>query len=454
MTYTGWDEGHTRRIKAILLGAAMIIVVLGTGWCIGFLAAGKPVLVALHIAMASSGILMLWLIARGRLRTTALLAAHVLPVFVATFCLFDNVPPGLPRATHLHFLPVAIGCYFVFRQQGVYLKLVIPAACLAAFLAFGNMSLAIQDSALLIPPQAAEIAVWANSITALGGLVLTVIFMNADLSVRRQMEGEMRQAIVKGEFVLHYQPQIHEDGHVIGAEALVRWNHPEKGHIAPGKFIPLAEETGLIVPIGNWVLRAACAQLALWESRAETRNLTMAVNVSASQFRQPDFVHNVAEIVRLSGARPSQLKLELTESMFIDNIEATVDKMNALRELGIVWSLDDFGTGYSSLSVLHRFPLGQIKIDQAFVRDMLTNKSNMVIIEAIIALAGKLGLQVIAEGIETVDQLNRLREAGCRAYQGYLFSPPKDIGSFETFLSRSEPALPAAKAMAAARASR
>ncbi len=444
MTYTGWDEGHTRRIKAILLGAAIIITALGASWCIGFILAGKPVLVALHIAMAGSGMLMLWLIARGRLRTTALLAAHILPVFVATFCIFDNVPPGLPRATHLHFLAVAVGCYFVFRQQGFYLKFVIPAVCLAAFLAFGNMSLTIQDSALLIPPQAAEIAVWANSITALCGLVLTVVFMNADLTVRRRMEDEMRRAVVNGEFVLHYQPQVHDDGHVIGAEALVRWNHPEKGHIAPGKFIPLAEETGLIVPIGNWVLRAACHQLALWEGRAESRHLTLAVNVSASQFRQPDFVHNVAEIVRLSGARPSQLKLELTESMFIENIEATVAKMNALRELGIVWSLDDFGTGYSSLSALHHFPLGQIKIDQAFVRDMLTNQSNMVIIEAIISLAAKLGLHVIAEGIETVDQRERLREAGCRAYQGYLFSPPKDIGAFEMFLSRSQPALAAA----------
>lgn len=453
MTYTGWDEGHTRRIRAILLGAAMIILVLGTGWCIGFMIAGKPVLATLHVAMASSGILMLWLIARDRLRTTALLAAHILPVFVGIFCLFDNVPQGLPRATHLHFLAVAVGCYFVFRQQGFYLKFVIPAACLAAFLAFGNIPLAIQDSALLIPPQAAEIAVWANSITALCGLVLTVIFMNADLTVRRRTEDEMRRAIVNGEFVLHYQPQIHGDGHVIGAEALVRWSHPEKGLIAPGNFIPLAEETGLIVPIGNWVLRAACCQLALWEGRAETRHLTIAVNVSASQFRQPDFVHNVAEIVRLSGARPSQLKLELTESMFIDNIEATVAKMKALRELGIVWSLDDFGTGYSSLSVLHRFPLGQIKIDQAFVRDMLTNKSNMVIIEAIIALAGKLGLQVIAEGIETVDQLERLREAGCLAYQGYLFSPPKEIGAFETFLSRSEQALAMPATIALARVS-
>jgi len=206
------------------------------------------------------------------------------------------------------------------------------------------------------------------------------------------------------------------------------------GNIAPADFIPLAEETGLIVPIGNWVLRAACAQLARWEAEPETRHLTMSVNVSASQFRQPDFVQSVTEIVRLSGVTPSKLKLELTESMFVENVESTTAKMNALSAIGIVWSLDDFGTGYSSLSVMHRFPLGQIKIDKAFVRDMLTNKTNMVVTEAIIALAEKLGLQVIAEGVETQEQLDRLRQAGCFMYQGYLFSRPVDIEAFGKFL--------------------
>ncbi len=245
----------------------------------------------------------------------------------------------------------------------------------------------------------------------------------------------MRKAIQDGDFQLHYQPQIGEEGQIVGAEALIRWRHPRMGNIPPADFIPLAEETGLIVPIGNWVLRAACAQLAQWETQPETRHLTMSVNVSASQFRQPDFVQSVTEIVRLSGITPSRLKLELTESMFVDNVESTTAKMNALTAIGIVWSLDDFGTGYSSLSVLHRFPLGQIKIDKAFVRDMLTNKSNMVVTEAIIALAANLNLQVIAEGVETVAQLNRLREAGCHAYQGYLFSPPVDIEAFAKLLA-------------------
>ncbi len=165
------------------------------------------------------------------------------------------------------------------------------------------------------------------------------------------------------------------------------------------------------------------------------QHLTIAVNVSASQFRQPDFVQNVLEIVRLSGTSPSKLKLELTESIFVDNVDATVAKMNALREFGIAWSLDDFGTGYSSLSVLNSFPLGQIKIDRSFVRNMFSKASNMVVTEAIIELARKLNLQVVAEGVETVEQYKHLREVGCLIYQGYLFSPPIDIHAFEKVVS-------------------
>ncbi|HWJ73633.1 MAG TPA: EAL domain-containing protein [Kaistia sp.] len=289
---------------------------------------------------------------------------------------------------------------------------------------------------MVIPAGAAEIGVWTNTLTAMAELVFIVVIMNADLSVRRMMDIEMRKAIAHGDFRLHYQPQINEIGTVVGAEALIRWRHAKMGDVPPVKFIPLAEETGLIVPIGNWVLRAACAQLAQWNAQPETQHLTMAVNVSASKFRQPDFVQSVSEIVRLSGVMPSKLKLELTESMFVDNVEATVAKMNALKAMGIVWSLDDFGTGYSSLSVLSSFPHGQIKIDQSFVRGLLTSASNMVVTEAIIKLAGKLNLQVIAEGVETAEQLDRLREAGCLNYQGYLFSPPLDIDAFGKFLSQ------------------
>lgn len=429
------DEGHRRRLRAGLLGSGTIIALIGLSWSAALIHFDRPVLAALNGGLGAFGLALVWLAHQGRLTAAALLAGHFLPLFIAVSCLFDDVPDGVHRATQMHFLAVALGCYFVFRRSGIYMKYVIPAICLIGFAVFSNTSIGFHDPSLVIPADAAEIGVWTNTLTAMIELVFIVVIMNADLSVRRMMDIELRKAIANGDFQLHYQPQLDEAGKVVGAEALIRWRHAKMGNVSPVRFIPLAEETGLIIPIGNWVLRAACAQLAQWDAQPEARHLTMAVNVSASQFRQPDFVQSVSEIVRLSGVTPSKLKLEITESMFVDNVDATVAKMNALKAIGIVWSLDDFGTGYSSLSVLNSFPLGQIKIDKSFVNGMLTSASNMVVTEAIIELAGKLHLQVIAEGVETVEQLNRLRETGCLTYQGYLFSPPLDIDAFGKFLS-------------------
>ncbi|EKN01490.1 bifunctional diguanylate cyclase/phosphodiesterase [Acidocella sp. MX-AZ02] len=420
---------------ANLLGSGLITILVGLGWSAAFIHFDRPVLAALNADLVVFGITLVWFAYQGRLAAAASLAGHLLPFFIAVACLFDTVPVGVYRATHLHFLAVALGGYFVFRDGSVYMKYVMPACCLIGFVVFSNTSISFHDPKLVIPASAAEIGAWTNTLIAMGELIFIVVIMNADLSVRRTMDVEMRKAIANGDFQLHYQPQINEAGRVVGAEVLIRWRHAKMGNVPPVKFIPLAEETGLIVPIGNWVLRSACAQLAQWEAQQHTQHLTMAVNVSASQFRQPDFVQTVSEIIRLSGVTPSKLKLELTESMFIDNVDATVAKMIALKAIGISWSLDDFGTGYSSLSVLNRFPLGQIKIDKSFVRDMLTNARNMVVTQAIIELAGKLNLQVIAEGVETREQLNRLREVGCLNYQGYFFSPPLDIDAFGTFLS-------------------
>ncbi|MDF3983276.1 EAL domain-containing protein [Luteibacter sp. PPL201] len=430
-------------MRSSLIGSGVIIVLIGLGWGAAFIYFDRAVLVGLHACLVAFGMTVACLAYRRRLDAAALLAGMFLPLFITACCLFDNVPNGVHRATHVHFLAVALGGYFVFRRGSIYMKYVMPATCLVAFAVFSHTSIGFHDPAWVIPASAAEIGVWTNTLTAIAELVFIVVIMHADLSVRRMMDIEMRKAIANGHFMLHYQPQIDEAGNVVGAEALIRWRHAKMGEIPPVKFIPLAEETGLIVPIGNWIMRAACAQLAQWDARPETRRLSMAVNISASQFRQPDFVQNMYDIVRVSGVNPSKLKLELTESMFVDDVGATVAKMSALKNMGLAWSLDDFGTGYSSLSVLNSFPLSQIKIDKSFVQGMLNNAANMAVTEAIIELAEKLNLQVVAEGVETVEQLNRLRQAGCRIYQGYLFSPPLGIDAFHEFLSseasRAEP---------------
>ena len=219
-----------------------------------------------------------------------------------------------------------------------------------------------------------------------------------------------------------------------GAEALIRWLHPERGLVLPAQFIPLAEETGLILPIGQWVLETACAQLKAWQQNALTSGLVLAVNVSARRFRQADFVAQVQAVVQRHAINPMLLKLELTESLLQEKVEDTIATMNALNEIGVQFSLDDFGTGYSSLQYLKLLPLDQLKIDQSFVRDIATDNSDKAIVRTIIAMAQSLNLDVIAEGVETEEQRQLLLENGCTNYQGYLFGRPVPIAQFEALL--------------------
>lgn len=254
---------------------------------------------------------------------------------------------------------------------------------------------------------------------------------------RAALEAGLRNAIDDDQFLLHYQAQM-DGNRITGAEALVRWRHPTRGIVPPADFIALAEETGLIVALGSWVLEASCAQLARWAKRAETADLAIAVNVSIQQFREADFVGRVLAIIRKTGARPDRLKLELTESVLVDNVQDIIEKMGALKAKGVVFSLDDFGIGYSSLSYLKLLPLDQLKIDRSFVRDVLVDPNDAVIAKTIVALARSLGLGVIAEGVETAEQRDFLAAAGCHAYQGYYFCRPLPIDEFEAMLARVE----------------
>jgi EAL domain-containing protein (putative c-di-GMP-specific phosphodiesterase class I) len=261
--------------------------------------------------------------------------------------------------------------------------------------------------------------------------------MQSVISQRVSLEADLRQGVHNNEFVVFYQPQVNDEGALTGAEALIRWQHPERGLVPPNEFIPLAEENGLIVPLGRWVLDAACAQLAAWARQQHTDQLSLAVNVSARQFRHPDFVDQVLEILARHNTNPQRLKLELTESMLVVNVEEIITKMSALKAHGVSFSLDDFGTGFSSLSYLKRLPLDQLKIDRSFVRDMLTETDGGAIVQAIIALGQTMGLSVIAEGVETEAQRNFLDRLGCHDFQGYLFGQPLPLGDFEHLASRN-----------------
>jgi diguanylate cyclase (GGDEF)-like protein/PAS domain S-box-containing protein len=261
--------------------------------------------------------------------------------------------------------------------------------------------------------------------------------MQDSINARTALESELRNAIKRQQLRLFYQIQVDSSKRAIGAEALIRWIHPERGMVSPAQFIPLAEEGGLIIPIGKWVIETACAQLQQWQQNEQTRNLVLSVNVSAKQFRQADFMAHVTDTIQYYGISPNLLKIELTEGMLLDKVEETITIMNELKEIGISLSLDDFGTGYSSLQYLKRLPLNQLKIDQSFVRDIETDSNDQAIVRTIIAMAHSLNLDVIAEGVETEQQRQFLLDSGCSHYQGYLFSKPVPIDQFVAYLMKN-----------------
>jgi diguanylate cyclase (GGDEF)-like protein/PAS domain S-box-containing protein len=259
--------------------------------------------------------------------------------------------------------------------------------------------------------------------------------MQASITAHAALESDLRQALIENQFMVYYQPQVHHNHQIIGAEVLIRWQHPQRGLVSPADFIPLAEKTGLILPIGQWVLETACAQIKTWENSVHAQHLQLAVNVSVRQFHQADFVEQILHVLCCSDIKPDRLKLELTESLVLDDIDDTILKMNKLREIGVCFSMDDFGTGYSSLAYLTKLPLDQLKIDQSFVRNIGVKPSDAVIAQTIIGMAKNLNMEVIAEGVETESQRIFLEENDCPLFQGYLFSKPVEIEQFEQLLN-------------------
>lgn len=262
--------------------------------------------------------------------------------------------------------------------------------------------------------------------------------MQAQVAARAALEVDMRAGLRQGQFELFYQPQVVQ-GRITGAEALLRWRHPQRGFVSPGEFIPLAEDCGLILPLGEWVLQDACARLAQWAQRPGLSHLSLSVNVSPREFHQSGFVAQVLQALASTGADARHLKLELTESLLLQDVEDTIDKMGQLRAYGVGFSLDDFGTGYSSLAYLKRLPLDELKIDQSFVRDVLTDPNDAAIVRTILALADSLDLEVVAEGVETTGQLAFLKLHGCSGFQGYLFGRPDTPEALEAAMARALP---------------
>ncbi len=282
----------------------------------------------------------------------------------------------------------------------------------------------------------ADLAMYQAKAAGRNGVAFFDPAMEAKVSARATLETDLRRALSNQEFELHYQPLASVEGKLSGVEALVRWHHPQRGLVPPAEFIQVAEETNMILRLGAWVLAEACAMLARWASDERTAALDMSVNVSMAQFHRPDFVEQVLAVLQQTGARPERLRLELTESLLLNDLEGTIQKMQRLRTVGVRFAVDDFGTGYSSLSYLHRLPLSQLKIDRSFIWDALKEGHGAAIVRMIVALGKTMGMSVLAEGVETPEQLAFVMAEGCHYYQGYLYSRPLPEAQLAKFLQR------------------
>jgi len=374
---------------------------------------------------------MTWLLVRaGRLSLALVASQMTFYAVILLICLRYDIPDqAAPRVTHLFLLATALVGYINYIREPSRLQLGVIAATLVTFVVFASTPLAL-PGAMPLPDSIRVPGSWLNTIVAVAILVGCVYAMQAELARKSALVRELQNAVIGRQFELFYQPQVDRDGHTIGAEALLRWNHPRRGYVSPDDFIPVAEQNGLMSLIGGWVIEQACKTLRLWQDDPQRRDLRLAVNVSADQFLDPGFEQFVLDAAARHGIARSRLKLELTESIMVSRIETTIAKMAALQAAGFGMSLDDFGTGYSSLGYLQRLPLEQLKIDRSFVRDVLDNSRSAALAKNVIQIGHDLGLAVLAEGVETQEQFDFLRDNGCSEFQGFLFGRPAPLDQF------------------------
>ncbi|MCJ8148643.1 putative bifunctional diguanylate cyclase/phosphodiesterase [Shinella sedimenti] len=436
-------ENYSNRFRLTYGLAALAVGVTASGWGIAFAIMGAWPLVAMDVAVVFVAFLSLVLARRNQLSAALLFSQSAFLVIITTLCLIFDVPrEAAPRVSHLFLLVLALLGYINYRREQSRPQLAIVALCVIAFVVFASTT-AAPSFAQPIPETFQIYGSWVNTIVAVGLLCIGVYVMQLELARDLDKARAIKAALRNREFELFYQPQVDETGRLTGAEALLRWRRGDGTHVPPAEFIPAAEQAGLMPAIGEWVLTQACETLAAWRHDPATSGLKLAINVSADHFMKLDFVETVLDCLRTLEIDPALLKLELTESMMANDIDAISEKMRDLRTAGLFISLDDFGTGYSSLSHLRRLPVQEIKIDRSFVQDIVENRRNRVLLKSIFDMAHMLEFVVVAEGVETLEQLRLLRSFDCTAFQGYYFGRPVPLGEFQTRWT-NDPVAPAA----------
>ncbi len=432
---------HLRRVALLLTVSGWLTAVMTMGWTLGLwhLVGWQAALIPFPGVPA--GLLAVWFASRGHPYIGGAIQCGALCTVVCLTCLFlDQTTAQMPRTTHLFLVPLATGMYMGMRGSvAAPVRHALVGCVFLTFVVLACTSFGAQPDHNL-PDALRIVGGKINTVAAAVAMYVAMHIMQADVEARNAYEADLREAVRTGQLMLHYQPQVDQDGRVQGAEALLRWHHPRRGMISPGEFIPLAEKSGLIVPMGEWVIDTACAHLAQLARHPGTAHLTISVNISVHQIRQPNFVVRAMAAIERHGVDPRQLKMELTESVFARDMDDLINKMKVLKQYGVSFSLDDFGTGYSSLAYLKRLPLEQLKIDQAFVRDLLTQPRDLAIAKTIIELGNTMNMSVMAEGVETREQRQILESMGCRQFQGYLFGKPMPLGALIELTTQAAPA--------------
>lgn len=429
------ESVHKRRIRLLLWFSAGFTAALGASWALFFAWRGEGSVLAIDLLLMVLGALVAWLTHQRRTRLAFIVMLAVAYAVIVGISVFFDIPREYaPRTSHLYLLVLMMACTLVLRDEPRWLRWGTPALLGMTFIFFASTTWGI-ESEYLISTSVRRYGGWVHGGIAVVGLVALVHIMLTDVAEANWLELELRKGLSRKEFFLVYQPQVRADGVVVGAEALIRWKHPKLGLVPPGQFIGAAEDTGLILPMGDWVLQTACETLAAWATKPALAGLTLSVNVSAKQFLQATFVQQVTDALTTKGVQPARLKVELTESMLVHDMNDIVQKMHQLHALGVGCSLDDFGTGFSSLTYLKKLPLDQLKIDQSFVRDVLTDPSDAAIARTVLQLGESLGFSVVAEGVETAGQRDFLLAHRCELFQGYFFSRPLPLADFETYVS-------------------
>lgn len=427
---------HQRREQRMRLLASLVMVIMGLIWACVFIWRGAWGIVAMDMALIASGFVVFALTCCNQARSANLALFSLMIVIIAGTTIVMDVPTAAaPRATHLYLLPLAVAALMAFRDDSPWLRYGIAMFHLLLFVVLASSSW-VPVVGHSLPDSLRVPGTWVQSAAAMLMLFALLHVLQTDAAERSELERELQNALRQHQFELYYQSQLDNHDRVIGAEALIRWVHPQRGLVPPGEFIDYAEENGLIIPIGKWVLQQACTQLRAWQGDPRYCDLCLAVNISQKQFRQSSFVPEVLGLLKHYGIDARRLELELTETVLVQDMEDLIRKMSILVARGITFALDDFGTGFSSLSHLKRLPLSKLKIDRSFICDVLTDANSETIVRSVIGLGQSMGLTVIAEGVETEAQQKFLASNGCAQFQGYLLSRPLPLADFEAFAEK------------------